>query len=221
MREQIVKNGCSGGCCTKFTLPVTLDDLVKMKLEIIRVEDNRRRDNIDIPGNEHNTKPAHFAIPGVYSDYEYQKIKCDNGYERHPVAEDELDKLLFMLIPLGQSDTDPQTEKKLNEQLQYNPEVHTAEDVVTRSRGHNQLIGDTVFTNIFTCKHFDTVNRICGNYENRPGLCERFGHSCTYQGCGFVETMKALDNPCAAIELHTVDESKKIAEQIKQLEVAI
>jgi Fe-S-cluster containining protein len=41
----------------------------------------------------------------------------------------------------------------------------------------------------FTCKHWDPETRLCTDYENRPGMCRRYGttkacrHGC---GCGNV-----------------------------------
>ncbi len=91
---------------------------------------------------------------------------------------EDLPKVLEMLIPLGQTDTDPQTKIKFNNQ-NVKPEA-IEKNWVRRADG-------TIVANIYTCKHFDTEKRICNNYENRPHMCKRFGSTCQYEGCCYRE----------------------------------
>lgn len=169
-----VINGCNGSCCEKFTLPVTINDLHKMKAEYNR--------QVIAEGE------------GFY--YETQRIVCDNGYNRYPTGEDQIDKLLKMLIPLGVTNIDPQSEKDIASHREFIPMKHDAQMILDKTRGHNFISPEDptkILTNIFTCKHFDTVQRICTNYENRPDICKQFGEECYYRGCGFVEALKAID----------------------------
>jgi len=46
---------------------------------------------------------------------------------------------------------------------------------------------------LFTCKHFNKEQRICGNYENRPHMCKNFGVGCAYAGCGFDKLYQSLN----------------------------
>ncbi len=91
---------------------------------------------------------------------------------------EDLPKVLGMLIPLGQTDTDPQTKTKFN--LINTSQENIEKYWVKRADG-------TIVANIYTCKHFDTEKRICNNYENRPHMCKRFGQTCGYEGCCYRE----------------------------------
>lgn len=154
MERKQVTNGCNGGCCASFTLPVSMNDLQRMR------ESNRENE-----------------------------IECDNGYKRWPLEINELDKLLEMLIPLGRTTIDPQYNQDISELKDYNPEIHTPKDVLQHTSGHNFVVDGKVYTEIFTCKHYDTENKVCLNYENRPNICKNFGKRCGYAGCKFDENL--------------------------------
>lgn len=178
METNCVTNGCTGSCCEKFTLPVTIADLQKMKAEYERVKNFRL-----------------YNPNQISSETELRKIMCENGFERFPTGEIEIDKLLEMLIPLGVTNIDPQHQQDIATYKEFDPVKHTADMVLDKTRGHNFISpdGKQILTNIFTCKHFDTTARICTNYENRPTLCKSFGDECAYKGCGFVEKLKKVE----------------------------
>jgi Fe-S-cluster containining protein len=51
---------------------------------------------------------------------------------------------------------------------------------------------------VFTCKHFDLVNRDCGIYETRPGMCRDFpyGSRCEHgERCGWDAGREGLHPP--------------------------
>jgi Fe-S-cluster containining protein len=173
MREQIVSNGCSGNCCEKFTLPVTLRDIRMMKLSFIeqRLEANEKEIDID--------------------NIELKKVLCDNGYLRYSVYEEDVDKLLDMLIPLGYSEICPQQEISFNTlYFTYIQKYDTDEEIREALNNFPKVSNGHIVENTFTCKHFDKTNKVCTNYENRPWLCKDFGRSCNYTGCSFVKNIE-------------------------------
>ena len=167
MERSQVTNGCSGACCEKFTLPITINDLHAMKAS-------------------YNQQRLLIAANPAYTD-RAEAVVLEDGRHMFPELEDDVDKLLDMLIPLGITSSDPQDCKDIGEQLRYNPEIHSDELVRNHSRGHVLVMDGKLISRIFTCKHFDAVNRICLNYENRPRLCQNFGDKCRYVGCGYPE----------------------------------
>lgn len=190
-RSEIVTNGCSGACCEKFTLPVSLNDLQKMKNEWNRVDANRaalsEEQKQKVISDYENSGGAVRPI-----EYFPQKVTFDNGYVFNTIPEDELNKLIDMLIFLGESEIDPQYEISLAEKYEYDPAKHSPEFVVERSQGHNQVKDGKLITLTYTCKYFDKENRICSNYENRPLLCRNFGSHCNYKGCNFTKLLADL-----------------------------
>ena len=165
MERSQVTNGCSGGCCEKFTLPVTMNDLHAMKAEYNKITEQF----------------------GTLSDIGPAGITAEDGRLIRCCPEEELDKLIAMLIPLGTTEIDPQVGENLAISYEYDPEKHSPELVRDHTRGHLQVVDGKVVTKIFTCRHFDTVNKVCTNYENRPVLCQDFGKKCKYAGCGYAE----------------------------------
>lgn len=192
-RSEIVTNGCSGACCEKFTLPVTMNDLHAMKAEWNRVNGNRAKltpeEKEKVISDYHNSAGAH-ADPKYFTG----RITCSNGYERLCLPEDELDKLLDMLIPLGESEIDPQLNISIAEQWKCsNPSIYKPEDVLNHTKGFTQMKDGKLINLVYTCKYFDKENRICTNYENRPWLCQNFGSRCAYTGCGFTQKLKEAE----------------------------
>jgi Fe-S-cluster containining protein len=191
-REEKVTNGCSGACCERFTLPVTIADLQAMKAEWNRVNTNR---------NLLTDDEAKFVIDGYKStdkisdDFSAKRILCTNGYSRLPPLESEVDKLLDMLIPLGETEICPQEQKPFSEL--YSGVIdgyHSLEYFKSFTNNHFNVTEDKNITAfIYTCKYFDKENHICTNYENRPELCKSFGNNCKYKGCGFVQKLKEAE----------------------------
>lgn len=170
LKKSPVVNGCNGSCCEKFTLPVTLNDLTRMKEEL------------ELSRNENRSS---------------EKVLCDNGYKRYPCGESDLNKLIEMLVPLGITNIDPQSQLSFNEWWGTNgsENIKNVDGTWNKDALNNHFIIDennVIHGYIFTCKHFDTNDRICTNYENRPQLCRSFGDNCHYKGCGFVNTIQAL-----------------------------
>lgn len=183
-REEIVTNGCSGGCCQEFTLPVTIGDLKLMKDEY---------DKKDVDEN-----------------YEIKSVICHNGVSMKVADREEVEKLLEMLIPLGQTQNNPQDGLPLSHHCfghwkKEDATVDKMRESQLRNRSGVTIHDDgKVTVNIYTCKHFDIVQKICTNYEKRPNLCKKFGYKCQYKGCEF--TSKLVKIGSEAIKL-TADET--------------
>lgn len=161
-RSEIVRNGCSGGCCEAFTMGPSLEDLDLL------IESRKKwiADTTSV-----STPP--------------EAVFCSNGYMRFPPDLEELEKLREMLIPLGRVETDPANGKTFNEVLEYDPAKHTDIIVHNHSRGHYYIENGVLTTNLYTCKHFDKESRLCKNYDNRPDMCRSYGRTCGYEGCTF------------------------------------
>ena len=138
----------------------------------------------------------------VRSGESLNKVLCESGFEWYPTEEEQLDKLIAMLIPLGVSDIDPQEEIPFDQIYARYRDINgdyptsTLQFILDR---HFFVVNGKLSANIFTCKHFDTVNKICTNYENRPTLCRSFGDNCKYKGCRYRDVLneslsKALDD---------------------------
>lgn len=99
---------------------------------------------------------------------------------------EQLKKIREMLIPLGETDICPQLQKTF---LQIHLDLGWQPSSIIQDNLSKHIVRDgKVYALIFTCKHFDTVNRICSNYENRPNMCKTFpnnGEPCRYQGCKY------------------------------------
>lgn len=173
MERSQVTNGCSGSCCESFTLPATMNDLHKMKEEWDKINLHR----------ENKVQYGHSSL---------QLITCESGHQMYPCNEDELDNLIDMLIPLGRTRIDPQFDQEFKVRCSHMKKEDGTWDT-KKMQGWIYPEGEDLYSNIFTCRHFDKVNRVCGNYENRPIMCRNFGTTCEYKGCGFVETLKVLD----------------------------
>jgi len=141
-RKEIVSNGCSGKCCTKFTMKWSLGEM----------------------------KAKHKK----------------NDFSKSS----DIEKVLDMLIPLGTTTIDPQTGISFERRWKFKYKVKKRD--MKRKFTESYAGGGHIFfhngkakAHIFTCKHFDKKNKICGNYEDRPSLCRSFGVGCEYKGCGF------------------------------------
>lgn len=159
-REEIVRNGCIGGCCAAFTLPVSMFDLKEMLRAMDRGENS---------------------------------IVCENGYKRHFLPRTQIEYIIDMLIPLGMSDIDPATKKPLSETYKaaIQEDGTIMHDIVERTNGHVTMVGHKPFCQVYTCRHFDTENKICTAYESRPQFCKMYGRGCHYIGCNFDTVFEA------------------------------
>lgn len=175
-REEIVINGCIGKCCEKFTLPLSLEDIQKMK--------------------DAYTNGFRSSVPLYTQKVEQKKIVCWNGVERWPAPEQELDKLLDMLIPLGITNIDPAREVPILELYgnSMNEEKTGFKEswIYDSLRPQFKIENGDLFTHTFTCRHFDTIERICTNYESRPNLCRSYGRGCKYSNCSFDSVLDRL-----------------------------
>jgi len=171
MERKQVTNGCSGKCCEKFTLSGTLEDLKLMKAELQRVREFAEK--VEKGELEYNLSMSE------------QRVEFSNGYKVWPIDEEELDKLIDMLVYIGVTENDPQTGLSIERLNCLYHDVQTNEEILEYSSGHMFIQNDKVVSHIFTCKYFDFDNKVCTNYENRPKLCRNFGRGCKYEGCGF------------------------------------
>lgn len=175
-KDKIVTKGCSGNCCEKFTLPVTIKDLFKMKLSFIEQR---------LESAEKETYINNVTLNSVI---------CDNGYKRYPAPEEDVDKLLEMLIYLGRTNICPQSEIPFD-RLYYKQIISkNDEELLLSSNGHFIINNGNIEANIYTCKHFDKEKRICTNYNNRPQLCKSFGNECHYKGCNYKDRVESISN---------------------------
>jgi Fe-S-cluster containining protein len=159
-----VTNGCNGSCCAKFTLPFTIKEL----------QDSLAAQQ---QGKSHFTNRHGVELATL-----------------HPAS--ELPFIIDMLIYLGTDPIDPQTKRSINSVL--NEHINKFKDYIDL-RGkpapeqyaginwlsRHDLEGDNIVVQTYTCRHFDTVNRICTVYDQRPMLCRTFGiqNECSYTGC--------------------------------------
>lgn len=158
-----VTNGCSGNCCRKFTLSVTIKDL--QFLRDVRLSGEPFTSNVLESGH------INYALPLL----------------------EELEKLIDMLIPLGTTNIDPQSMQDIATLKGFEKDKHSKEYVLQHSNGFQYVDPDDenrLISKIYTCKYFDTVNSICTNYENRPQLCRQFGDTCRYKNCTYVEKIE-------------------------------
>lgn len=167
-REQIVVNGCAGKCCENFSFPYSPDELDQLIEAIERGE----------TGYTFTTK---------------------EGESKKLIRDPEVNKIKDMLIYLGASKVDPQNTIYTHSELyRYNLCIPDDEPI-TKPKDLNyaqerywewhHLKDGEIYGHTYTCKHFDTEKRICGNYEDRPNMCKNFGRGCKYEGCSF-------DNKC-------------------------
>lgn len=179
-RTEIVTNGCSGGCCECFTLPLSIEDIDKM------LDAYTHNESIGYDVEKHYRWEDRDKFPD-----RIERIKRYNGLEIGLPPKKELLKLKDMLIPLGETDICPQEKTSWTEKYQKDIESKLCEINTYKLSGHYNITFDNfkITAKIFTCKHFDTVNKICGNYENRPQLCKDFGKHCKYENCTCAEKM--------------------------------
>lgn len=116
-----------------------------------------------------------------YSIEQLEKFIAEPTTHNFPL--EELQKIRDMLIPLGETTICPKTEKDFTE---LHKEIGWTTDRITQENFKHYIVKDGVISSlIFTCKHFDTEKRICGNYENRPDMCKRYtcDQEVKYKGC--------------------------------------
>lgn len=169
-REDIVVNGCVGKCCECFTLPLSYDEIQQLNKIT-----NKEFENGDL-------------LSG---------IRSENGKFWYPPNKEEINKIAEMLIPLGKTNIDPQegnNEKTFKEVYELKLKVTEQPNIKNEDGTWNlEALGyffssdenNELYSNIFTCKHFDKENKICLNYDNRPTLCSSFGitNQCRYKDC--------------------------------------
>lgn len=165
-REEIVVNGCSGGCCENFSFQLSLSELDEMIHDLDTVN------------------------PMNYRNHVFVK---DNGHRMSLINDNEIKQIRDMLIPLPDLLVNPNNHHfTLSEKFRYDSNIPDDEEItITKPqadmwRWHDLKDGEIIMR-AFTCKHFDTVNRICTNYDNRPNMCRHYGDNCSYEGCGFVK----------------------------------
>ena len=167
MREEIVKNGCSGSCCEHFTFPFTLDEMANMYQAFLK--DGYAGKWFDRHGNQRNVPNEMEEMPHIMDmliylgtlPYDDNGKLYNDGWGGEPVTREEL-------------------KKRIGTDYRYDIE----EGILKVPH--------------YTCKHFDKVNKICTDYENRPGFCRRYGPGCDRKCCTFekkvLETIKSIDN---------------------------
>jgi Fe-S-cluster containining protein len=161
-RNEVVKNGCSGGCCTAFTFGWTLEDLRKNQEAIA------------------NNKMTYINSEG----YERRVLNDDS-------IESIIDMLIFIELTeqdpqLKNTFTEQVTEdfKKRGTWPGSIKDLPLYEKQELDRKGF-VIREDKVLCRVYTCKHFDKEKKICNNYENRPHMCKNFGASCRYEGCNY------------------------------------
>lgn len=174
-REEIVTNGCSGGCCECFTLPLSIEDIDKM------LDAYKHNESI---GYDAEKRYSYSELQEKYPT-RIERIERYNGLDIGLPPKEELLKLKDMLIPLGETEICPQEKINWSEYHKKDVEAKLSDINAHNFRGHYKVSIDNlkITAKIFTCKHFNTINRICGNYENRPQLCKDFGSNCKYENC--------------------------------------
>ncbi len=102
----------------------------------------------------------------------------------------EMEKIRDMLIFLHETDICPQEKRTFKSIIQLEGIENLTNELVkekAKSGDFYKVKDNNILAKVFTCKHFDKVNKICNDYENRPDMCKRFGGTCKYEGCCFVE----------------------------------
>lgn len=161
MSDQIVKNGCNGKCCEKFTLPFSFEELERMILANTNSELAYVRDNGD-RGSVYN-RPDILQIRDMLIPL--GKTEIDPQISHSLVSE----RIAYQLsVPEGE----PILLKDYNK-------------LSSNWKEWLRLIDGKIYYNVFTCKNFDTEKRICNIYDTRPKMCKSFGHGCKYEGCSF------------------------------------
>lgn len=96
---------------------------------------------------------------------------------------EELKQVRDMLIPLGESEICPKENKTFNE-------IHTAlgwkKENITQEAIKNFIVHEGIISSlIFTCKHFDTQNKLCTIHDTKPLMCKNFTcqDDCHYEDC--------------------------------------
>jgi len=160
--QDIVTNGCSGGCCETFTLPYTLEEFDLM-----------------IESYDKNKEEYYFKARNKKDNF---RVSVRNI--------DEIRQIRNMIISLGESEINPKNNKTYNELYlpKTKDKVITQEKIV----GGFKVKNGVIFGLHYTCKNFDTTKRICKIYETRPRLCRSFpsGGVCDYEKCNFNKVKK-------------------------------
>jgi Fe-S-cluster containining protein len=157
-RDKVVTNGCSGGCCSNFSLGYSLDDL-KLMLEAV---------------NEHRTEfcDSRGLLRRVVADRTLQTM-IDMLIPISTVKEDPNGSVNYTEL--------------VAEYIKIATEEGKVIDYEHEWFKNFVKEGDEYLKHTFTCKHFDTKKRVCTNYNNRPNMCKSFPNDrpCKYDGCKY------------------------------------
>jgi Fe-S-cluster containining protein len=106
----------------------------------------------------------------------------------------EIEYITDMLIPLAYSNISAESEFEGQTIVQKFKSLYPDHEPYDGAMNGCDLKDGELYGYYFTCKHFDTKDRICTAYENRPYLCKSFGinFQCGYKGCGINTTMEKL-----------------------------
>jgi len=114
---------------------------------------------------------------------EEEELVLPSGRRVRPkiMPHEDVLKIKDMLIPLDLSEIDPKDGKNLKEEI-FRDQLDKMNDfslltehdaIWIKNRGY--IIKDNnIFCSVFTCKNFDTVERNCKIYEERPMMCRTY-----------------------------------------------
>lgn len=162
-RDSVVTNGCSGHCCENFNFPFTPKDY------------------------EENVKASQRGAKSFVSEF---------GFILETAETIDLLKIQEMLIFLGMSEVNGNGGDNYTESLKRLlisqerwkgsfKESLSEKDLKFIYEKYYMIIEDEIVKcPHYTCKHFDSDNRICNIYDDRPMMCRKYDSGdCKYKGC--------------------------------------
>lgn len=223
-----VTNGCNGKCCENFTFPASIEDMKRLRENIV----------------EWKSKDDRFN--------NFRRVESETGFylDAQSASVEDIDFFIENFFEIGRLDYDQQTNNRnflehfsffedtqiriINEQKEFMLSDKEFEYFLERMRGKfmvkwklkdGVVVIESITTINMTCKKFDKEQRICTAYEDRPQLCRNFGNTCGYEGCEFINTKKERDrlelekwkkeNPDEFLSMPRLIEGKKsIPEQV-------
>ena len=109
---------------------------------------------------------ALFTIPMHHEEVEEFRVgKRDASEWKDP---DEVTNIMDMVIPLGR------------------------EEIIERNEKYGKDMREDA-TNVYTCRHWNTETRLCGNYENRPQMCRDFPYDSECGSCDYCPPETIID----------------------------
>lgn len=191
-----VVNGCNAKCCENFSFPFSPEELQQMT---------------DV----------------IETDHIASKFTTPEGRELRIIRDPEVEKIKSMIIYHGPTQVDPQKPyATIGELYRIDNKIPEDEPIVKPENlnYHMQRFWDwhfikngEIYAHTYTCKHFDTEKRICGDYENRPNMCRSFGRGCAYEGCGF-ETVRKMEEEAERQKFLSSDSFTTSEELLKTIE---